>query len=124
MERKEQKSNAGDYDKNLSQDEVLRCLVILGGSGSHTELADTYNKMHFPRNTEYKTLTLNEVKKTLQGDMAKLLRDKLIAREYRKPTRRDPYSSQYRKFGYYTITYYGYHYINTYKLCELLEIKK
>jgi hypothetical protein len=107
----------------MSQDEVLRCLVLLGGSGSHGELADTYNKMHFPRNTDYKLLTLNEVKKTLQGDMAKLLRDRMISREYRKPTKRDPYT-QYRKFGFYTITTYGHQYINTYQICKPLEIQK
>jgi hypothetical protein len=107
----------------LSQDEVLRCLVLMGGSGSHSELADVYNKMHFPRNTDYKILTLNEVKKTLQGDMAKLLRDRMISREYRKPTKRDPYK-QFRKFGFYKITEYGYHYINTYQICKPLEIQK
>ena len=93
----------------------------MGGSGSHNELADTYNKMHFPRNTDYKMLTVSEVKKTLQGDMAKLLRDRMIAREYRKPSKRDPYK-QFRKFGYYTITEYGYHYINTYKILEILNV--
>jgi hypothetical protein len=68
-------------------------------------------------------LTINEVKKTLQGDLAKLLRDKLISREYRQPARND-YSMRYRKYGYYKITEYGYHYINTYKICEAIEIQK
>jgi hypothetical protein len=107
----------------MSQDEVLRCLVLLGGSGSHAELADTYNRMHFPRNTEYKLLTITEVKKTLQGDMAKLLRDRMISREYRKPSRRDPYK-QFRKFGFYQITEAGYYYINLYDICKPLEIKR
>lgn len=107
----------------MSQDEVLRCLVQLGGSGSHNDLADAYNKMHFPRNVGYKMLTLNETKKTLQGDTAKLLRDRLIIREYRKPSRRDPYRP-YRKYGFYTITELGYKYIKQYDICKKLEIQK
>jgi hypothetical protein len=105
----------------LSQDEVLRCLAQLGGSGSHNELADVYNRMHFPRNTNYRTLTINEVKKTLQGDMAKLLRDRLIAREYRIPRKRDPYK-QHRKYGFYTITNYGHKYIQQYKILEIVKV--
>ena len=107
----------------MSQDEVLRCLVMLGGSGSYAELVDVYNHMHFPRNTDYKMLTLNEVKKTLQGDTAKLLRDKMITREYRRPPKRDPYR-QYRQFAFYQITTYGYKYINTYQICKPLKIQK
>lgn len=107
----------------MSQDEVLRCLMNLGGSATLNQLTDEYNRIHFPRNTEYKQLTILEVKKTLQGDTAKLLRDRLIHREYRKPTKRDPYK-QFRKFGFYTITTYGHRYIKTYQICEPLEIKK
>ena len=107
----------------MSQDEVLRCLVNLGGSATLDELSDEYNNMHFPRNVGYKDLNVNEVKKTLQGDTAKLLRDRLIHREYRKPSRRDPYR-QFRKYGFFTITEYGYHYINRYKICEKIEIQK
>ena len=105
----------------MSQDEVLRCLAQLGGSGSHNELADVYNRMHFPRNTDYRMLTINEVKKTLQGDTAKLLRDRLIAREYRRPLKRDAYKP-HRKFGFYTITNYGYQYIQQYKILEIVKI--
>jgi hypothetical protein len=95
----------------------------MGGSGSHNELADTYNKMHFPRNTDYKMLTVSEVKKTLQGDLAKLLRDKLIAREYRRPSRMDS-SIRYRKYGFYIISEMGYKYIKQYDICKPLEIKR
>ena len=112
-----------DYPTNLSQAEVLRCLMLLGGSGSHAELTELYNHMHFPRNTNYKMLTLNEVKKTLQGDTAKLLRDRMITREYRIPSKRDLYK-QHRKYAHYTITKYGHKYINTYRICEPLEIQK
>ena len=107
----------------MSQVEVLRCLYLLGGSGTMQQLTDTYNQMHFPRNTNYKILTIHEVKKTLQGDTAKLLRDRMITREYRIPSKRDLYK-QHRKFAYYTITPYGHQYINIYKICETLEIKK
>lgn len=107
----------------MSQDEALRCLVILGGSAKLDDLADEYNKMHFPRNEGYKYLSINDTKKTMQGDLAKLLRDRLIIREYRKPTKRDAYI-QSRKFGFYTITDLGYRYIKTYDICKQMEIKK
>ena len=107
----------------MSQDEVLRCLVQLGGSGSYDQLVDVYNHMHFPRNTDYKIFTQNEVKKILQKDTAKLFRDRMITREYKKPKKRDPYR-QYRKYGFYEITTYGYNYINTYQICKPLGIKK
>ena len=79
--------------------------------------------MHFPRNIGYKMLTLNETKKTLQGDVSKLLRDKLISREYRQPKKRDPFKP-HRKYRYYVITPYGWEYINRYDICKSLEIKK
>ena len=107
----------------MSQDEALRCLVNLGGSAKLDDLADEYNRMHFPRNIGYKEYSKNETKKTLQGDTSKLLRDRLITREYRKPSKRDPYK-QFRKYGFYTITDAGWKYIKQYKICEPLEITK
>lgn len=87
------------------------------------QLTDQYNKIHFPPNTGYKMLTLNEVKKTLQGDTAKLLRDRMITREYRTPSKRDPYR-QHRRYAFYSITPYGHHYIKLYDICKSLEIQK
>lgn len=95
----------------------------LGGSAKLDDLTDEYNHMHFPRNTGYKELTIMEVKKTLQGDTSKLIRDGLISRVYMKPTKRDPYK-QFRKFSFYTITDRGWKYIKQYKICEPMEITK
>ena len=106
----------------MSQDECLRCLVHLGGSAKLDDLADEYNRIHFPRNVGYKDLTMNEVKKTLQGDTSKLMRNRLISRVYMRPSKRDAYK-QHRKFGFYTITDRGWNYINQYKICEPIKIK-
>jgi CRISPR/Cas system-associated protein Cas10 (large subunit of type III CRISPR-Cas system) len=98
-------------------------LVNLGGSATSDHLTDEYNRIHFPRNVGYKELNISETKKTLQGDTAKLLRDRLISREYRKPNKRDPYKP-FRKYGFYQITEYGYYYIKQYDICKPLEIKR
>lgn len=100
----------------MSQDEVLRCLHNLGGSAWHDDLADAYNKTHFPRNLNYKDLPINDVKKTLQGDLSKLLRDNLIARDYKVNPKRRIKKYMSRKEGYYSITPFGLDYITRYKI--------
>ena len=102
----------------MSQNEVIECLLRLGGSAKLDDLTHEYNKLHFPRNINYKYLDINTVKKTQQGDLAKLLRDRIIKRTYIKPKGLDPNSlHKFRRFGYYEITSYGWEYINNaYKL--------
>lgn len=108
----------------MSQNEVIECLLRLGGSAKLDDLTHEYNKLHFPRNTDYKYLDINTVKKTQQGDLAKLLRDRLISREYIKPKNRDPNTfKRYRKYGFYRITALGWEYINSYKLQESQQMR-
>ena len=99
----------------MSQTEVLRCLINLGGNATINELCEAYNKMHFPRNTDYSLLEKNEVKKTMQGDTAKLLRDRMIIRIVSKPVKRDPYKIN-RIIVSYRITEYGWKLAHAYQL--------
>jgi hypothetical protein len=99
----------------VSQTEVLRCLINLGGNATINELCDAYNQMHFPRNTEYSLLSKIEVKKTMQGDTAKLLRDRMIIRIVSKPVKRNPYIVN-RIIVSYRITEYGWKLAHAYKL--------
>lgn len=107
---------------------MLLCLLELGGAAALDDLTDKYNKMHFPRNVNYTYLSTNDVKKTQQGDIAKLLRDNLISRVYKKPKERDPYDTdtkkQFRKYGYYTITTLGYKYIVDHRLHTLQQMQR
>ena len=100
----------------MSQDEVLRCLVKLNGSAWHDDITNEYNKIHFPRNTNYKDIEKITVKKTLQGDLSKLLKFGFISRVYRKPPERRQGSRCYRIEGYYSITALGLEYIQKYNI--------
>ncbi|MGE5661120.1 MAG: hypothetical protein ACM3X1_02625 [Ignavibacteriales bacterium] len=111
----------------MSQSEVIECLLRLGGSAKLDDLTNEYNKIHFPRNRDYKYLDINTVKKTQQGDLAKLLRDRIIKRTYIKPKGLNPHSlHKFRKYGYYEITEYGYEYIKkdyAYRLQESQQMR-
>jgi hypothetical protein len=65
----------------MSQSEVLRILLRLGGRATIDELADEYNIEHFPRNHNFCELPIFLVKKTMSHDITKLLRDHMIHKE-------------------------------------------
>lgn len=72
--------------------------------------------MHFPRNKDYKQVENVTVKKTMQGDLAKLLKCDLISRIYKKPPKPRKHRRFHRKEGYYSITELGMEYIKMYKI--------
>jgi hypothetical protein len=87
----------------------------LGGSDIYIDdLAEEYNRMHFPRNINFRELDPNTVKKTLQGDLSKLLRDRLITRTRKYPQEKKiiKYNKPYRKYAYYSLTEEGKKYVN------------
>ena len=100
----------------ISQSEVLTVLYNLGGSGWHDDITDSYNKIHFPRNIEYRQLSNLVVKKTMQGDLAKLLKRGLITRIYRKPSKKRLHRKTHRIEGYYSLTEAGLDYIKRYNI--------
>lgn len=74
--------------------------------------------MHFPRNINYKEIEKTVVKKTLQGDLSKLLKYNLISRIYKKPPKPREGKRFYRQEGYYSITMLGIDYIKLYKIVQ------
>src|SRR5688500_7716804 len=78
----------------------------LGGNATITDLTNEYNKIHFPRNINYKDLNVKDVRKTMQGDVSKLIRDKMIKRVITRPPTRLPPNN--RLITTFHITEYGY----------------
>jgi len=87
----------------------------LGGKAIIKDLADEYNRIHFRTNEGYKRLPIKDVKKTMQSDTAKLVRDRMIKRIVTKPFPRDSYGIN-RIIVSYEITPYGWEIISAYKL--------
>jgi len=74
--------------------------------------------MHFPRNINYKEIHNTVVKKTLQGDLSKLLKCNLISRVYKKPPEPNKNRRFYKKEGYYSITQLGIAYVKQYNIVK------
>jgi hypothetical protein len=90
----------------------------LGGKATIADLANEYNRIHFPNNVDYKQLKVKDVKKTMQSDTSKLIRDRMIQRFVTKPYPRDPYSIN-RIIVWYEITEYGWKMIDADRLQEV-----
>src|SRR5215216_952287 len=108
----------------MSQNEILVCLMKLGGYAEMPALVEEYNKLHFPRNIGYKFQTIKEVKKTMQGDTSKLIRDNMIERIITRPTNiaRSEYISRPRLITSFRITEYGWNIIYDYKLSPIQQV--
>ena len=108
----------------MSQNEILVCLMKLGGYAEMPALVEEYNKLHFPRNKGYKFQTIKEVKKTMQGDTSKLIRDNMIERIITRPKDipRSEYISRPRLITSFRITEYGWNIINDYKLSPIQQV--
>jgi hypothetical protein len=105
----------------MSQKEVLICLMNLGGKATIADLADEYNRIHFPNNIEYRQLKVKDVKKTMQSDTSKLIRDRMIQRSVTKPFPKDPHIIN-RIIVWYEITEYGYKIIDADRLQEIQQV--
>ena len=91
----------------MSQSEIIRILLRRGG-GSITisELAVEYNKEHFPQNHNFQQQNIVTIKKTMQHDVSKLLRDRIITKTIKKGLEnRDSVTN--RATIRYTLTQYG-----------------
>lgn len=85
------------------------------------DLTLEYNRIHFPRNINFSQLDINSVKKTMAGDLSKLMRDRMITRVYLYPNKREQ-NKPYRRYGYYSLTELGKKYINAYRLPTLQQV--
>ena|SRR5215216_6712072 len=107
----------------MSQNEILVCLMKLGGYAEMPALVEEYNKLHFPRNIGYKFQTIKETKKTMQGDTSKLIRDNMIERIITRPKDipRSEYISRPRLITSFRITEYGWKVIEDYQKQKVLQ---
>jgi hypothetical protein len=105
----------------MSQKEVLICLMNLGGKATIADLADEYNRIHFPNNIEYRQLKVKDVKKTMQSDTSKLIRDRMIRRLVTKPFPKDPHIIN-RIIVWYEITEYGWKIIDADRLQKVQQV--
>ena|SRR5688572_2456527 len=99
----------------------------LGGHATISELTDEYNKLHFPRNTNYKDLSTKEVRKTMQGDVSKLIRDRTIQRIIIRPKLSPAnYSTATlpRLVTTFKITEYGWKVIDGYRLSQVQQVSR
>ena len=106
----------------MSQIEVLKCLINLGGSADYETLLREYNKIHFQNNDNFKTIPRKDVKKTMQGDTAKLVRDRVITKtikQLRNPSGVKIFPTQLEVT--FKITKYGIEVARRYKLPELIN---
>jgi hypothetical protein len=87
----------------------------LNGNATLADLTEEYNKMHFPRNKNYKELAVKDVRKTMQGDIAKLIRDRTVERIIIRQNKQNVYGSN-RIVTYYKLTEYGWKIIEGYRL--------
>lgn len=91
----------------MSQSEILRILQRRGGGSiTITELALEYNAEHFPQNHNFQQQNLVTIKKTMQHDVAKLLRDRIIIKTKTKGLEHRDLSTN-RPTITYTLTTYG-----------------
>jgi len=90
----------------MSQSEIIRILLRRGGSITISELALEYNAEHFPQNHNFHQQSLVTIKKTMQHDVSKLLRDRIITKTIKKGLEnRDSITN--RSTIQYTLTTYG-----------------
>jgi hypothetical protein len=91
----------------------------LNGNATLADLTEEYNKMHFPRNKNYKELAVKDVRKTMQGDIAKLIRDRTVERIIIRPSTKHTnicHGSSNRLITIYKLTEYGWKIIEGYRL--------
>lgn len=84
----------------MSQREVLEILLAkTNNQATLAEMVKDYNYIHFPRNYRFHQYPQQVVRKTMQHDIAKLLRDRMITKQIVKTT--------YERKIIFTLTEYG-----------------